>query len=249
MVLIGENSFFYRDVNKSDPLQIAKFRGGGAGVGVMKRTEEALNFRLGAEWVTGALRGAGGRDAGLRFTEFIQFEIDHLQKSKYDEPVDGVRLFISLSNQFLEGFFQEPEARNNFLQGIEEKYIPLAKGTTLGLVVREGQESNAGLHWRTTFGSFQEDEFNIPLPGYFYQQLPAKRYLNGEAHLRSWITPSLLGHLAYYAAGGWDNHIYTSSTVGVTYLAFGKLPLFAEGAFGHSPAGGTELLLGTALQW
>ena len=248
VVLIGEHSFFYQSAGPGDPFQITRFTGVGIGTGIMKRMEE-MNFRLGVEWIPGRLAGGGQRDDGQRLTEFAQFEIDRIVKSKYDESVGGIRLFVSLSSQSLEGFSPELQERDHLLQAMAEKYFPLSQETILGLVARGGQESRSGRYWKTTFGSFQEDGFNLPLPGYFYQQLAAKSYLNGEVHLRSWITPALLGHLGYYAAGGWDSHLYNSSSIGVTYLILGKLPLFAEGGFGHSPAGGAEFLLGTALQW
>jgi hypothetical protein len=248
VVLIGEHSFFYRSAGTGDPFKITRFTGLGVGTGIMKRMEE-MNFRIGIEWIPGRLRGGGQRDNGERTIEFAQFEIDRLEKSNFDEPVKGTRLFVSLSSQTVDGFFSESEQRDNLVQGIAERYFPFFKTTTLGLIARAGQETHSGTYWGTTFGSFQEDGFNLPLPGYFYQQLSVKGYVNGELHLRSWITPTLLGHIGYYAAGGWDSHLYHSSSIGVTYLILGKLPLFAEGAIGHSPAGGAEFLLGTAVQW
>ena len=247
LVFTAEYPFFYR-FDETGALKVDRFLGFGLGGGVMKRTE-SVNYRLGTEWVSGALKGEGRRDAGQRVTAYAQIERDRIQRAKYDQPISGTRLFFSLSGQRFEGFSSESEGAGIFLEGLEEWYRPLSEATTLGFIAREGRDSRPAKFWRTTLGSFQEDSFNIPLPGYLYQQFPAEKYLSGEVSLQSWITSFFLLHLGYHAAGGWDSHLYPSASLGATLVLFGKLPLVVESAWGSAPSGALELLIGTALQW
>ncbi|MBI3802750.1 MAG: hypothetical protein HY282_03215 [Nitrospirae bacterium] len=247
LVLIAEYPFFFR-FDPSGLLKTDRFLGLGAGAGVMKRTG-AINYRIGAEWVSGALKAEGRRDAGQKLTAYLQLERDRVQRAKYDQPIGGSRLFFSLAQQQFEGFSSESEGGGVFIEGAQEWYHSLWKETTFGLIAREGRDSRPAKFWRTTLGSFQGDNFNVPLPGYLYQQFPAEKYLSGAADLQSWVLPSLLLHVGYHAAGGWDSHIYTSTSLGATVLLLGKLPLVMEGALGHAPSGALELLIGTAIQW
>lgn len=247
LVVVAEYPFFYR-FDHAGALKVDRFVGLGFGGGVMKRLE-TVNYRIGAEWVPGVLKGEGHRDGGQKLTAYAQLERDQVQRGEYDQPIGGTRLFFSFSEQRFEGFTSESEGGGFFLEGAEEWYRPVSKQSTLGLIAREGRDSRPVRFWRTTLGSFQGDNFNVPLPGYLYQQFPAQKYLSGEVNLQSWIVPSFLLQLGYHIAGGWNDHIYTSTSLGATLILFGKLPLVMESALGHAPSGALELLIGTAIKW
>lgn len=249
LVLIAEYPFFFRfDDRSGGLLKSERFMGLGAGGGVMKRSQ-IMNFRLGAEWVAGTLKGEGRRDGGQKVTAYAQLERDRVRRAKFDQPIDGSRFFFSLSNQSFEGFSSELDGSGVFLEGAEEWYRSISEETVVGLIAREGRDSRPRKFWRTTFGSLQGDNFNLPLPGYLYQQFTAEKFLSGEVTFQSWVHPILLLNFGYHAAGGWNDHLYTSTSLGATVLLFGQLPLVLQGALGHAPAGALELLIGTAIQW
>lgn len=95
VVVIGEYPTFYRFPNETDGMKTARFAGLVLGTGVLKRTE-AIDFRLGAEWVSGVLSEDAYRLSGQKTIEFIQAERDRTRKTKYDEPLEGGRVFVSL---------------------------------------------------------------------------------------------------------------------------------------------------------
>ncbi|MBI3610149.1 MAG: hypothetical protein HY204_05535 [Nitrospirae bacterium] len=247
IALIAEYPYFYRLSDETDQLTMTRFRGLGAGAGIMKRTRE-LNVRLGAERVSGKLDG-DVKESGRKMMEFVQIEQDRTRRTKLDEPTEGTRLFASLSTGQFRGFRSEPGKTVVTVQGAEEWYHPLSETMTFGLIAREGSDSRSGRFWKTTLGSFQEDGFNVPLPGYLYQQFAAKEFIEGEAGFGFRPTPDWSLYLRYNAAGGWSPHLFASVSAGATYLLFHKLPLNLQGAWGFSPSGAAEVLGGTALQW
>jgi hypothetical protein len=251
IALIAEYPYFYRSPESADPLAVTRFRGLGMGTGMMKRTR-VVKLRLGAEWVYGTLAGKledHATDSGRKMIEFVQLEQDRTRRTKLDEPTEGTRLYASFSTGQFRGFNSEPGETVVTAQGAEEWYRPLSDRTTLGLIAREGAESRSARFWTTTLGSLQEDDFNVPLPGYLYQQFTAKEYIDGEAGLGFRPTPDWNFHLGYNAAGGWSPRVYASVSVGATYLLFHKLPLTLQGARGLSPSGAREMLGGVAFQW
>ncbi len=247
VALIAEYPYFYRSPEGSGPLVVTRFRGLGIGTGVLKRTR-LVNVRSGVEWVSGKLDG-DVKEPGRKMMEFIQLEQDQTRRTKLDEPVEGTRLFASLSTGQFRGFSFEPEGTIVTVQGAEEWYHPLTETITFGVIAREGAESRSARFWTTTVGSLQEDDFNVPLPGYLYQQFAAKDYIDGEAGLGFRPMPDWSLHLGYNIAGGWTPHVYSSISVGVTHLLFHKLPLTLQGAWGLSPSGAAEVLVGTVFQW
>jgi len=247
VALIAEYPYFYQPSEQTGRLTVTRFRGFGVGAGITKRLPIG-NIRAGAEWVSGELHGVV-KETGQKTTELIQFEQDRTQRTKWDEPTDGTRLFFSFSTLQFHGFTSEPEKTVATVQGIEEWYRPLSPSTTVGLVAREGTESRSVRFWTTTLGSFQEDDFNIPLPGYHYQQFDVRSFVGGEARLGFRPTADWGFHFGYDLAGGWSSHAYRSVSAGVTYLLFHKLPVNLQGAWGLSPSGASEILAGTAIQW
>jgi len=247
VAFIAEYPYFYRVSEPTGRLTETRFRGLGMGTGIVKRSAIG-NFRLGAEWVSGELHG-DVKETGQKTTELIQFEQDRTQRTKWDEPTSGTRLFFSASTLQFHGFVSEPERTVATVQGVEEWYRPLSPSTTVGLVAREGTESRSVRFWTTTLGSLVEDDFNIPLPGYLYQQFDVKNFINGEAGLGFRPTADWSFRLGYEVAGGWSSHAYGAVSAGVTYSLFHKLPLNLQGAWGLSPSGAWEVLFGTALQW
>jgi len=247
LALIAEYPYFYR-FDQAGVLQADRFLGTGLGGGLMKRTE-AVNYRFGGEWVGGVLKGEGQRDKGQKLTLYAQVERDRLRRAQYDQPVEGTRFFFSFAQQYFKGFASESRGGGFFLEGAEEWYYPYSEKTVLGFIAREGRDSRPIRFWRTTLGSFQGDNFNVPLPGYLYQQFPADEYLSGEINIQTWLTSFFQFHLGYHVAGGWDDHIYASTSTGGTLILFGELPLVIESALGHAPSGALELLIGTAIQW
>lgn len=247
VVLIADYPYFYQSPEVADPLAVTRFRGRGMGMGILKRTRTA-NIRLGAERVFGKLDGEV-KESGWKMIEFVQLERDRTRRTKLDEPVEGTRLFASLSTGQFRGFSAESEKTVVTVQGTEEWYHPLTKMITFGVVAREGAESRTARFWTTTVGSLQEDDFNVPLPGYLYQQFEAKDYIEGEAGLGFRPRPDWSLHLGYDVAGGWSPHVYSSISVGVTHLLLHKLPLTLQGAWGFSPSGAAEILVGTVFQW
>ncbi|MBI3596922.1 MAG: hypothetical protein HY203_07200 [Nitrospirae bacterium] len=247
IVFIAEYPYFYHLSEQTGRLTETRFRGLGMGGGIVKRNPIG-NIRAGAEWVSGKLDG-DVKETGQKTMELIQFEQDRTQRTKWDEPTDGTRLFFSFSTLQFHGFASEPEKAVATVQGVEEWYHPLSPSATFGLVAREGADSRSARFWSTTVGSLQEDDFNVPLPGYLYQQFAVKAFIDGEVGLGFRPTPDWSFHLGYDAAGGWSPHVYGTVSAGVTYLLFHKLPLNLQGAWGLSPSGAAEVLAGTALQW
>lgn len=247
VVLIAEYPFFYGFPEGTGSMAVTRFRGLGMGTGILKRTP-VVDVRLGGEWVSGKLDG-DVKETGRKTMEFVQLERDRTRKTKRDEPMDGTRLLVSLSGGQFHGFASEPEKTIVTVQGTEEWYHPLSERTTFGLVAREGAESRSARFWTMTVGSFQEDDYNIPLPGYLYQQFTVKGLIDGEAGVRFEPTSEWSLQLGYHAAGGWSPHVYSSVSAGATYLLFHQLPLNLQGAWGFSPLGAVEILAGTALQW
>ena len=247
IAFIAEYPFFYQPSEQSGRLTETRFRGLGTGAGILKRSPVA-DARLGVEWVSGKLDG-DVKETGRKTTELLQLERDRTQRTKWDEPTSGTRLFFSFSALQFNGFASEPEKTVATVQGVEEWYHPVSPSTTFGLAAREGADSRSARFWSTTLGSLQEDDFNIPLPGYLYQQFAVKGFIDGEAGLAFRPTPDWSFHVGYDAAGGWSPHLYGAVTGGVTHLLFNKLPLNLQGAWGLSPSGAMEVLGGTALQW